>query len=411
MTTLLVNPPDRQSHTVSPPIGLWSLSANIPDQVTIWDEALDGSLWDSYILRNWTGHYNQLGVSIRFSSQHDDMTMWPYSGKALSDKIYLGGVHAAYADDFTWIRDQAPDDICKTGWGESWLREKMGFSPFPRFDDLQHPFPPPSTLMRYWLARKPHDSVKTDRWIPIEFSRGCGMHCAYCAVTPYWGKPQRHSLEWISDYLTYLKKEHRIEEVLIEDDSFDLSQEWTLQVIELLNKHDIWWSTPNGIPVKPLLRLDAEQRRAVSRRCWRVSLPFETGSLATAGLMNTLHKYIPWEEAQALCIDLAELGIQTTGFFIIGYPGENDHNIRITLAYANSLPLTDRYIYCATPYPGTPLYKEAKKNDYLSMKGPALFSNLSYRRSMLNTPYLDADRVTFWRELDRNLSEARKALK
>ena len=373
--------------------------------VTVWDNAIHGDLWQAYIHHTWTDHVGTLGISARFSSQHRDMLTYVYGGRAFADLIYTGGVHATYAEDFKWVRDIGPDDICLGGSGENFIRKRQGLSDL-SFDELQHPVLVPGELESYWDMSKPHDKVKTNRWVPIEFSRGCGRYCTFCCVTDFWGLPKRHSLEWIKTYLDYLLKHQAIEEVLIEDDSFNLYNDWTWEVIQLLNARNIWWSTPNGLPSRGLLSLSDDRWRTLTPKCWRLSIPFETGSPHTANLMRIGDKFLGWEEAQSLVLTLRERGIEVAGFFIIGYPGERPEDIRMTLSYANSLPLTDRYIYIATPYPGTELYHRAKSQGTLLYQGPDLYQKLSYRSSVIETGL----RPEEWRTLDRDFALRKRNL-
>ena len=118
MKALLINLAEKQAGTVSPPIGLWSIEANLPFPVQVWDNSVHRDLWGQYTHHAWTDHVDILGISARFSSQHDGMLAYVYGGRAFSDKIYVGGAHAAFAD-IKWTRDRPPDKICKTGWEKS----------------------------------------------------------------------------------------------------------------------------------------------------------------------------------------------------------------------------------------------------------------------------------------------------
>ncbi|MHA2069051.1 MAG: B12-binding domain-containing radical SAM protein [Candidatus Thorarchaeota archaeon] len=410
MTTLLINLSELQSQTASPPIGLYSIKANLKN-CTIWDNAIKGDLWTQYINKTFTGSYDIIGISARFSSQHSQMISYTYSCRALASQIHLGGAHAAFAKDFKWTRDKEPDGICLSGHGENYMRMLHGL-PTRDFDDLKPPIFTEEDLIPYWSTSKPHDKTYLPiRWIPIEFSRGCGKNCSFCAVTPYWGKLQRHSLEWIEFYLQYLTSKLKISEVLIEDDAFDLKQEWTWSVIELLNKYGIWWSTPNGLPLRPLFNLTKPYWKSLTNRCWRLSLPFETGSPSTARLMNIGSKYLHWDQAQELVLSLREHNIEAAGFFIIGYPGETEASIVSTLTYANSLPLTNRYVYIATPYPGTQLYEYCLDHNYLLEKGEALYEALSYRKALIETPDLSASTLNYYREKAKSYALRARSLK
>ena len=57
--------------------------------------------------------------------------------------------------------------------------------------------------------------------------------------------------------------------------------------------------------------------------------------------------------------------VRVSGFFIIGLPGETTTSARATLDFALSIPLSYAEFKVATPFPGTPLYEMAKKNNWI----------------------------------------------
>jgi anaerobic magnesium-protoporphyrin IX monomethyl ester cyclase len=59
-------------------------------------------------------------------------------------------------------------------------------------------------------------------------------------------------------------------------------------------------------------------------------------------------------EALTLC---KNSGVKTGGFFIVGYPGENDKTVLETIKFASSLPLDYLSFTLPYPIPGTPLYE------------------------------------------------------
>jgi radical SAM superfamily enzyme YgiQ (UPF0313 family) len=103
-------------------------------------------------------------------------------------------------------------------------------------------------------------------------------------------------------------------------------------------------------------------------------------------------------------------GIKTCGFFIIGFPGETMDDMRETLAYANALPLDQRNIYIATPYPGTPLYDLCDKRGYLQSKVPALYDDLLYTRGLIKTPEFSPEDVEELKMRDRDEAMKRQGV-
>jgi len=80
----------------------------------------------------------------------------------------------------------------------------------------------------------------------------------------------------------------------------------------------------------------------------------------------------------------------------------------MTLDYANSLPLDQRNIYIATPYPGTPLYETCREKGYLTVSPPELFRELLYTRGMIRTPEFSPEDIEAIKKTDRDAAISRK---
>jgi radical SAM superfamily enzyme YgiQ (UPF0313 family) len=115
---------------------------------------------------------------------------------------------------------------------------------------------------------------------------------------------------------------------------------------------------------------------------------------------------MPFVDAFLLVDALRQEGIKTCGFFIIGYPGETLDDMRKTLDYANMLPLDQRNIYIATPYPGTPLYEECRQEGWLVSDD---YKDLLYTKGLIQTPEFTPGQVEELKARDREEAIARRA--
>jgi radical SAM superfamily enzyme YgiQ (UPF0313 family) len=216
-------------------------------------------------------------------------------------------------------------------------------------------------------------------------------------VNRYWGNVRYFGAEKVRRHLEALRW-IGVKELFIEDDNIvaDAGRfEWLKNTLRELG---LSWSTPNGIRAANLAEhLDG----LAASGCWRVSLPFETGSKNTARLMGLGSKWLEIERAHRLVRELKAQGIKTCGFFIIGYPGETLDDVRTTLDYANALPLDQRNIYIATPYPGTPLYETCAAKGYLLAEPPELYDRLLYTGGMISTPEFTAAKIEAIKYADR----------
>jgi radical SAM superfamily enzyme YgiQ (UPF0313 family) len=377
-----------QKPSYMPPFGLWSIAHNAKGyKVDVLDLHLLG--FDRLGPALYSG-YDTVGISAQFSIQHQE-----YLNAVELCKIYnvpeviAGGFHAAAVPK--------PNGVDRVYSGDGELAFNTGMT----FDAIEYPPASAAMLEPYWAMGSPHDlQSKTKRWTPIEFSRGCDRQCGYCGVRNYWGGSRYYSPMKISDHLDALCAEG-IEEVFIEDDNFISDHDAFSWIIGQMGQRKLWWSTPNGIAASSLRGHLGTLARS---GCWRVSLPFETGVESTARIMRLGNKWLPFGQALELVHSLREEGIKTCGFFIIGYPGETLCDMQKTLDYANGLPLDQRNVYIATPYPGTPLYDLCKQKGYLVSEK---YDDLLYTKGLIETPDFTPDQVEDLKARDRAAAIAR----
>jgi len=396
---LLVKLPEPRKATQKvcymPPIGLWSIEYNAllggHNALTI-DCHMAGGL--EPLKKELRKEWDIIGLSAQFSIQHDFYIEAARICSENSDaKVIAGGFHASAVPPPTGVSKVIRGD------GESAFVEGLGF------EDIEYPYPRADMLRPYWNRGSPHDlQSKTFHWMPVEFSRGCKRYCGYCGVNRFWGDTRYFARDKITEYLGELVAEG-FEEIFIEDDNCANDPGMFRWLISELGKHGVWWSTPNGVYAKGLR--DNLKDLAPSR-CWRVSLPFETGTESTARLMGLGDKWMSRPDAFELVYKLKAEGIQTCGFFIIGYPGETLDDMQRTLDYANSLPLDQRNISIATPYPGTYLYDICKRRGYLGSDGAELYRELLYTHGMIRTPDFEPAQVEALKWADRESAIARR---
>jgi radical SAM superfamily enzyme YgiQ (UPF0313 family) len=209
--------------------------------------------------------------------------------------------------------------------------------------DLLHGFPGACHPAVFRYQKKPAAQMVT--------SRGCPYSCIFCAKT--LGRALRlASPEFVAEEACILAKDFGIREIAFEDDHFLADKDRAAAICELFcNKLP-------GLSFSISSRADAiddPALLALLRRagCWQISLGIESADpdiLADSG--------------KGLCLDqvgnalnlIAEAGIKSKGFFILGLPGESSASMEKSLNFACNSPLNDVSVFFATPFPGTGLY-------------------------------------------------------
>lgn len=219
-------------------------------------------------------------------------------------------------------------------------------------------------------------------------SRGCPGNCVFCASRCMWGRKWiARSPENIIEEIEHLVRDFGIREIDFLDDNISVSEERLTRICELIMERgiDIKWTTPNGIAIwtlnHDLLRLMKKSG------CYRLVFGLETGDPDTRDFVRKKYRV---EHVRDIIGYANKLGMWTVATFIIGFPYENEANIRNTMEFASSLGLDIAMFYSVTPYPSTDLYEVCRKE--------GIDTTLSPERREFDTLYLGAAEVRCFRE-------------
>lgn len=249
--------------------------------------------------------------------------------------------------------------------------------PFPHWDI----FP----LKRYYEINNPHGNpAKRVPFLPVITSRGCPFECIFCSVYNVWGRIYRvRSAENVLSELGYLTNKFAVKEILFEDDNLTLDKDRAIQIFKgIIDKgFDIVWNAPNGVAVQTL---DIEMLELMKGSgCYSISMGVESGDEYV--LKNIIRKPIVLSNIKPIVMQARKLGLETTAFFVVGFPGETIENIRNTFRFARSLNVDTVNFFFATPLPGTQLLELFKKKnlvdknlDYLKLKSDQPYSKTDY---------------------------------
>ncbi len=211
--------------------------------------------------------------------------------------------------------------------------------PRPDRSDYRH-----DLYQQHWYASQQTRSAT------IMITRGCPYSCDFCSK-PVWGsvfrKPALDKVfQEINDIMVL-----GYDRLWIADDSFTLDlaylQEFCRQKIS--RGISIEWTC-----LSRTRGMDQENVELMKEAgCVKVFLGLESGSDATLHLMGKQSSVQAGIDAVNL---FTSAGINTAGFFIVGYPGETEEAIEETLALALNLSLDEISINVPLPLPGSALY-------------------------------------------------------
>lgn len=156
-------------------------------------------------------------------------------------------------------------------------------------------------------------------------SRSCPFQCTFCVETIYWGKYRKKEASGIVEELTTLYEKHGRQLFLMCDSLLN-------PVIEPLASEFV--NTELCLYWGGYLRVEERVCRPEYTLKWRrggfyrARLGLESGSQRVLDLMD---KRITVEQIRAAVNSLAQAGIKTTTYWVIGYPGETAEDFQRTL--------------------------------------------------------------------------------
>ncbi|MFH8119627.1 MAG: radical SAM protein [Candidatus Aenigmatarchaeota archaeon] len=235
-------------------------------------------------------------------------------------------------------------------------------------------------IKKYFYASLKHPQVT------ILSARGCPYNCSFCNI-PFKASYRARSPENFVDELEYIKEElPEVKEVMIEDDTFPISKERTLEICRLIKERGIKISWSCNARVNT----DFETLKAMKEAgCRLLCVGFES---PVKEILDNVHKRTSAEMQVEFMENCRKIGILVNGCFILGMPGDTKDTIRETIEFAKKLNPDTAQFYSLFAYPGTELWQWAKENGYLtSERYDALLTKEGYHKGNVNLPGLKAE--------------------
>ncbi len=196
---------------------------------------------------------------------------------------------------------------------------------------------------------------------PLVSSRGCVYWCDFCSTVRMFGRGYRwRSAKNVVDEMQLVHDKYGVDQVTFYDDAFSVDRNRVLKICEELRtrKLDLKWDCGT--------RVDMVDRELMTTMrdagCFAVWLGVESGSEAILGKMN---KAIKLDQTRLAYKTAHKVGLMTIANVVLGFPGETEQTARETIRFVQELNPDDVGFYIATPYPGTPMYEQVKKNGWL----------------------------------------------
>lgn len=236
---------------------------------------------------------------------------------------------------------------------------------------------------------------KRQPYAVIYTSLGCPFKCYFCCINAIFGGPgiRYRSPEKVIEEIDMLVTTYGVKNIKIIDEMFVLNEKHVLGICDLIiqrgYKLNIWaYGRINTVNEKLLRRLKEAGFN------W-IGYGIESGSNR---VLKSVTKGITVEKTKQVIKLTKDIGINVCGNFIFGLPEDDLQSMQDTLHLAVELNCEFLNVYCATAYPGSPLYEEAVKNGWKLPEAWEDYSPYSYGHLPLRTKYLTGVEVLNFRD-------------
>jgi radical SAM superfamily enzyme YgiQ (UPF0313 family) len=189
----------------------------------------------------------------------------------------------------------------------------------------------------------------------------------------------------VVDEMQLIHDKYGVNQVTFYDDAFTVDRERTIKICAELRARrlDLIWDCGTRVDM-----VDRDLLRAMREAgCFAVWLGVESGSEAILGAMN---KRIRLNQTRLAFKTARDVGLMTIANTVLGFPGETEQTAWKTIRFIRELDPDDVGFYVATPYPGTPMYEQVKKNGWLRITD---FDKYDTAGPTFETPWLDMEKL------------------
>lgn len=288
-------------------------------------------------------------------------------------KVILGGVHVSAIPEFVMSENSDWIDCVVVSEGEVTMLELVeaymrnsGLESIkgivykkqdkifrnesrPYIEDLDTiPFPARQLIPQRLFFPNMHNA-RYRNCSTILTSRGCPFNCSFCAARIVSGTQYRmHSAEYVLEEMQMLKKDYKVKQLLITDDTFTINHPRLEKICKgMISKRlNLKWfcfaqvSTVN----REMLRL---MKKA---GCYSIGFGLESSN---EEILKRMGKPISAAVAKKTVKIANQLGFKTQTFYIVGSPGETRAQMLDTIKFSREVDSTLAFYNMLVPFPGT----------------------------------------------------------
>jgi len=198
--------------------------------------------------------------------------------------------------------------------------------------------------------------------LSISGSRGCPYRCLFCSIPDKNRKFRIRESSKIVDEIEHLITHFYVKQIGFIDPIFPASKRQALEFCnEMISRglnNKISWLCESRVDT-----VDREILKAMKEAgCKKIIYGIESG---VQELLNNVKKNFSLDEIRSTVRHTKEIGIYTTGLFMIGLPGETKEMTQRTIDFAKEIDVDFAKFAITVPLPGSQLYESLTKSGKL----------------------------------------------
>ena len=208
-----------------------------------------------------------------------------------------------------------------------------------------------------------YERVCGRRWAMYTSSLACPYNCAYCTNDGVYGR-KWNALEagQVVEETSDLVSRYGLSLLWIVDDNFLVDRDRAVEIAEGLVRRGVSFDWSIQASTNLVIRLSIEELKLLKRAgLSQVSQGADSGSLKVMHLMNKDFQKLDtiYEAANRL----TQAGIRPSFNMIFGFPGEGNaerrESVQLIMSVCRKYPGAEFWTNIFTPYPGSPVMKQA----------------------------------------------------
>ena len=191
--------------------------------------------------------------------------------------------------------------------------------------------------------------------ISVSTMRGCPYTCKWCSRAVYGQTYRRRTAKQVVEELAGIQLDYTFDTIWFVDDVFTISHQWLREFVNELKSQAI------QIRYECITRSDRMNETVIQllkeSGCFRIWIGAESGSQK---IIDAMDRRVNVNQVREMIQLTKQHGIQAGTFIMVGYPGETDEDVQLTLEHLKKSDPDQYTITVAYPIKGTPLYEEVE---------------------------------------------------